>query len=198
MSPGDFDQANVDVGEAVKMLNAAMAADARQSMYRRALFIGYTLKAGLQDDDESPCLGNPAEALVWAEKALALTEDVVKADPHDAQGKGAIGISCEEARQHRSTSLASGLDAIAGVSQHGPLGVKQSRRRGRHGQQRFRQLHRLAIFLARFRGLAVRLQRIARDLQSHDQRLAIVGIFGKAGLVNSEGMVGVGQAEPLY
>jgi tetratricopeptide (TPR) repeat protein len=168
MSLGDFEQARLDVGEALKMLKAAMAANARQSMYRRALFIAYTLEAGLQDDDESPCLGNPAEALVWAEKALALTEDVVKADPHDAQGKGDLSWALDrvsfEQRSQPGQAVESARRAVALQDELAPLGYPAVKRAN--------IVRRLAVSLLNDGKAAEGLQRVREALAVHEAGFA--------------------------
>jgi tetratricopeptide (TPR) repeat protein len=123
---GQFDQARKDAESAERTLKQLLAQQPHQSDYRRALFIVYAVEGAILDDDESPSLENPAEALPKEQQALALTEESLKADPHDAQAKSDLSWALDRIRyvqrKDPDKALAAARQAVALQDELAPLG----------------------------------------------------------------------------
>jgi tetratricopeptide (TPR) repeat protein len=132
MLVGELDDARNDIAEAQRLLHEALLTEPHQTGYRRALFLAYTLASGILDDDESPNLANAAEALPWAQRALALCEEAVKADAHDAQAKSDLSWALDRIRYAQRTepdkALAAARRAVALQDELAPLGYPVARR----------------------------------------------------------------------
>jgi serine/threonine protein kinase/tetratricopeptide (TPR) repeat protein len=132
MLVGELERARGDVAEARRLLTEVLASDPRQTAYRRSLFLAYEVESAILDDDESPNMGNTAEAFLWAQKGLALTEDAVKADAHDAQAKSDLSWALDRVRytqRHEpEKALEVSIRAVGLQDQLAPLGYPPARR----------------------------------------------------------------------
>ncbi len=94
----ELDEARNSVARARNLLGEALEAEPRQTTYKRILYLTSVLEAGILDDETGPSLGDAASALPLIRNILAMAEEAVRADAHDAQAKSDLAWACDRMR----------------------------------------------------------------------------------------------------